>query len=671
VESVRQMRINWQLLVVAHLVLTIGATALGVDAGQPWLEGWTKLPQNPMLSLSNPGSFDSHNIFAPAIVKQEDRYFLYYSGGPSGPLTGEAYIDYQLGLATSDDGVNFTKQGSPLLPLGLRDDFHATPALLRDARGDLLLDDDGTWHMVFNGNRADDVEHATSTDGINWQKDTQSPIYQSAYSPSLLKVDDEYWMYYIKKPSGRPWELHMAKGPDLYSLAPISSNPVLTRSQPWEQGNLFYPYVFKEDSTWVMFYAGYWNDPAGGAQKTAIGTATSADGVNWVKNPDNPIFTPTPGSAYDSRYTSSQSILRDDDVYRMFYAGRVNGTNKYFSINQATKPVGGSSASTYWWDVDGFGLWNTATNWFAVDGGIAIPSGDDVSVLMGSAISGPSTVVLDSDVIVKSMQFSSVHSYAIAGIGSINLAADEGNALIDVTEGSHQFQTTLQLHQNTDIHIAEAASLELNNRLNLQGNSLVKSGPGVLSINNIVTSGGGNIVMTSGVVVGSGALIADLWNTGAIVSPGNSQGLMQVIGNYSQGNDATLLIEVAGTVAVDSYDVLEIQTTAELQGTLHVALIGGFQPDVGDHFHILQAGSIQGEFDKLVLPELKEGLSWDDSALYASGVISVVPEPQSSTHAAFGMIGAWCIWSARRMGLQRSALLVVGVEFPRRTTIVH
>jgi sucrose-6-phosphate hydrolase SacC (GH32 family) len=290
------------------------------------------------LSLSPQGKFDSQNIFAPAIVKHSGTYYLYYAGGPSGPQTREDFINYQLGLATSTDGVNFEKTGSPLLPLGSRDNFHATPTLLRDAEGNLLIDPDGMWHLFYNGNRADDVEHATSRDGKNWAKDVKSPIYQRAYAPNVLKVGDEYRMYHIHKPVSGDWEIHLATGSDLNSLRPHPKNPMLFVSQTWEARNLLYPYVLREGNTWVMFYAAYWNSAVGG-QKTAIGTATSSDGVSWKKFEHNPVLTPIPDSPHESVYNSSQAVLRDGDVYRIFYASRIDMKHKYFAINLATKNV--------------------------------------------------------------------------------------------------------------------------------------------------------------------------------------------------------------------------------------------------------------------------------------------------------------------------------------------
>jgi predicted GH43/DUF377 family glycosyl hydrolase len=334
------MQFRRNILSVLVLITVSGRFAA---AESLWSKGWTKSSENPVLSLSEKGKFDSQNIFAPAIVKHNGTYFLYYAGGPSGPETGEEFINYQLGLATSTDGIHFKKTGQPLLSLGERDNFHATPTLLRDAQGNLLIDRDGTWHLFFNGNRADDVEHATSSDGVIWTKDARSPVYRNAYAPNILKVGDEYRLYHIHKPAKGNWEIHLATGPDIYSLRPHAKNPVLTVSQAWEAQHLVYPYVLREGNVWVMFYAAYWKSPHGG-QKTAIGTATSDDGVTWTKHQDNPVLTPIPGSTHESVYNSSQAVLKDDDTYRIFYASRIDTAHKYFAINLATKSIDDTAA---------------------------------------------------------------------------------------------------------------------------------------------------------------------------------------------------------------------------------------------------------------------------------------------------------------------------------------
>ncbi len=318
----------------AGLALT-GTLLLPRAGAQTPPQQWVKSPLNPMLSLGAAGEFDSQNIFAPSAVKWNDQYYLFYSGGPSGPANGGDFVNYQLGLARSIDGSHWLKTGAPLLTLGTRDDFHATPALLRDASANLLLSGN-LWHMVFCGNRADDVEHATSPDGLVWTKDAQNPIYHSAYAPHLLSTGSQLRLYYVHKPATGGWQIHLATGPDLYSLQAHPSNPMLVLSQPWEATAMIYPYVLKEGDTWIMFYASYWATTPLGTTSTAIGMATSADGIAWTKATQNPVLKPTAGSAYDSVYTSSQCVIRDGDHYKMYYAGRINMLHKYYAIALAT-----------------------------------------------------------------------------------------------------------------------------------------------------------------------------------------------------------------------------------------------------------------------------------------------------------------------------------------------
>lgn len=306
--------------------------------------GWVKSGKNPMLSLGKGSAFDSQNIMSPSIVKTGGKYYLFYAGGPHGPRNGGELVKYQIGLALSSDGETFQKTGEPLLPLGQRDNFHVTPALLRGPGGDLHKIG-GQWQMVYCGNREDDVEYATSPDGLHWTKNSGSPVYRAAYSPNLVATGNEIRMYYIHKPASPaggpriPWEVHLATGKDIGSLRAHPANPVLKISQPWETGALFYPYVIQEKNTWVMFYASYWKKSGGdkGTNYTAIGTATSSDGVRWTKNPANPVLTPIDGSPYESVYNSSQSVIWDGDHYKLYYASRIDSIHKYYAICMARK----------------------------------------------------------------------------------------------------------------------------------------------------------------------------------------------------------------------------------------------------------------------------------------------------------------------------------------------
>lgn len=102
------------------------------------------------------------------------------------------------------------------------------------------------------------------------------------------------------------------------------------------------------------------------------------------------------------------------------------------------------------------------------------------------------------------------------------------------------------LASDTVVNVESGASLAFNNRLNLGGSNLTMTGNGDLMINNQVVTGGGTLVGMGGTLSGSGSVLGDLSNLSGTVAPGNSPGALTVTGDYVQGGEATLEMELAG-----------------------------------------------------------------------------------------------------------------------------
>jgi hypothetical protein len=86
-----------------------------------------------------------------------------------------------------------------------------------------------------------------------------------------------------------------------------------------------------------------------------------------------------------------------------------------------------------------------------------------------------------------------------------------------------------------------------------------------------------------------------------------------------------LLMELGGLSGGSECDQLDVTGELHLGGTLRVSLIGGFSPDIGNTFDILDWDTLVGsEFDVLELPELTGRNTWDTSSLYSTGEISVI-----------------------------------------------
>ncbi len=107
----------------------------------------------------------------------------------------------------------------------------------------------------------------------------------------------------------------------------------------------------------------------------------------------------------------------------------------------------------------------------------------------------------------------------------------------------------------------------------------------------------GGVSMLGGTLGGTGDVQADVINTGGTVAPGNSPGILDIYGDYTQSADATLLLELAGRDPdVPEFDRLRVTGIATLDGTARVELLDAFEPAPGDEFRVLSAAVRLGQF---------------------------------------------------------------------------
>ena len=184
--------------------------------------------------------------------------------------------------------------------------------------------------------------------------------------------------------------------------------------------------------------------------------------------------------------------------------------------------TGGPSSNIREWSMDTSGNWTNGSFW---SGGGAPTDKNDVTARFGTAITQPRTVFTDAAVSVHAVQFDSANMYAVAGTGNVNLIANSSapldHSLLEILDGTHQFQAMVNLHNETDAIIASESTLHFNNVLNLMGNTLTKSGGGTLSLNNALHTGGGTINVQQGTIAGFGTVGGDVVNDGGTISPGS------------------------------------------------------------------------------------------------------------------------------------------------------
>lgn len=184
---------------------------------------WTKHP-SPVLGLGSASDWDDDFIVPYTVIKEGNEYKMWYYAGRYGfPLEG-AYP--QIGLATSPDGIQWTKYDNP----------ETTDAPYANSDPVMKLGDLGHWDsertyepmvmktdsgyfMFYGGIKAPitntqklQIGFAYSTDGIQWNRDENNPIIKDdhsmvewgtgIYNGTALYYDDKfhYWFACFNTP---------------------------------------------------------------------------------------------------------------------------------------------------------------------------------------------------------------------------------------------------------------------------------------------------------------------------------------------------------------------------------------------------------------------------------------------------------------------------------------
>lgn len=162
-------------------------------------------------------------------------------------------------------------------------------------------------------------------------------------------------------------------------------------------------------------------------------------------------------------------------------------------------------------------------------------------------------------------------------------------------------------------------------------------------------------VLDGGTVSGTGTIRGDFSQTGGILSPGSSPGVLQIDGDALIDVPSTLDMEIGGLLAGLEYDQLDVLGDFAVAGSVNLSLINGFKPQVGNQFNLFL---VDGQFDAdqatinwLNGPSGLEYSTSFDNGIYAM-TITAVPEPSSWALAITGVLGVMVV-SRRVRGTRR------------------
>ena len=270
---------------------------------------WTRQGSGAVLTASNSG-WDSYLVGSPSVISVGSTYYMYYEGLNTTSFT------HAIGLATSTDGVNWTK-GSGAVLQATADAWDST-----EVRYPSVVNNGGNYLMVYQGTGAGTaLGLATSTDGMNWTKHSGAVLttqgVHSAYVPgTLLYLSGQYVLYYtVDGYIGRMTSTDGVSWNDGGAVFSPSGNSV-TYSRPA---------VIYDGTKYRMWYtriadANDGTEGTSGLYSVTIGYADSPDGETWTTY-GNPIFTAGAAGAWDRPGVGDPSVSYDGTTYRMWYVG--------------------------------------------------------------------------------------------------------------------------------------------------------------------------------------------------------------------------------------------------------------------------------------------------------------------------------------------------------------
>lgn len=248
-------------------------------------------------------------------------YAMYFEA-PNPETPAECVTSYNLGRATSPDGVTWTVDPEPVLSADVTvsgSPFHCVvsqPAVVHDG---------ATWHLFFSmagepaadgePNQGNGIGYATSTDGVDFTVQEAPLVRAEGVSMGLGSaaiVDGVLYYLYVWKPDFRlAWKpLDGSADWNIGDTTVIDHDDVGAWAVQWVLG----PSLFCEDDQASPFSLVYAGDDNSNVRSLAF--AQSADALSWTQDAGNPL------SAGDVDYGALNhwDVLEAGSGYLMWYS---------------------------------------------------------------------------------------------------------------------------------------------------------------------------------------------------------------------------------------------------------------------------------------------------------------------------------------------------------------
>ena len=277
-----------------------------------------KANDNPIVSPVA-GTYYSNAAIAPMCVYDNGTFHLFF--------TAYDGTTYRIGHGTGSDGIHFTIDSTPALDVtaGSFDSTHVShPFVIKFGN---------TWYMYYSGSDGTSyrIGVATSTDLINWTKDTNNPILDlgtgwdslHVMHPSIVynQYDNRYYLYYTGSSSNSTDYFRIGLAISDSPAGPFvkyQNNPVITTGGSLEKSSaVLAPNVFYDNLSGI-FYMFYSRKDSSTNKYSHIGIAISNDCINWTEIPMSQAQRISVTQSWESGECEWGRVLYVPDMNRWF-----------------------------------------------------------------------------------------------------------------------------------------------------------------------------------------------------------------------------------------------------------------------------------------------------------------------------------------------------------------
>ena len=277
---------------------------------------------------SEPGRFFAKD---PCVIRFQGRAYLYFSK----QLIEEAGYDrFVIGIAVSGDLENWEEVGAVLPEQEAEGRGVAAP-------GAVILD--GTVHLFYQSYGQfprDYICHATSEDGIHFNRDRTNPVIvpegdwnvHRAIDADAVAFGGELFLYWATRDPEMKVQMlgvsaaKLASGFHRGDWIQRCGESILKPELPWEQDCIEAPAALVRNGRVYLFYAGAYN-----CSPQQIGCAVSTDGIRFTRLSSIPLLENGPEGAWNESESGHPYVFEDEDgkVY-LFYQGSPDGGRNWF-----------------------------------------------------------------------------------------------------------------------------------------------------------------------------------------------------------------------------------------------------------------------------------------------------------------------------------------------------